>query len=60
MRAVQIPACPVSDTTTPFAGSTSEMALQIRSGRIGTASELRMAAFSARQSATICCTRFTD
>ena len=42
MRAVQMPACPVSDTTTPFGGSTSEIALQMRSGRIGTASELRM------------------
>src|SRR3990167_7939300 len=36
---VHIPACPVSETTTPFAGSAWAISRQMRSGRMGTASD---------------------
>src|SRR5262245_25086576 len=52
MVPVQMPEWPVSDTTTASLGKNSVISLQIRSGLMGTASELRWAATSARHSLT--------
>ena len=56
---VQMPEWPVSATTTAFGGRNSVISLQMRSGRMGIASESRIGATSSRHPLTSSCTRRT-
>ena len=50
-----MPACPVSETTTPLAGSACMISRQMRSGRRGEASDDNIGSAAARHSATCFC-----
>jgi hypothetical protein len=53
MPPIHMPACPVSTTTMASSGTCSESSRQMRSGRIGTASEVIAARYLSCHSAQI-------